>query len=47
MSHKNTRAVAKQRLKTQKKKVSLVDLPYIFPTQGGFAVFTVDICHGV
>lgn len=46
MSHENTRAVAKQRLKTQK-KVNLVDIPYIFPTQGGFAVFTVDICHGV
>lgn len=47
MSHKNTTAVAKQRLKTQKKKVNLVNIPYIFPTQGGFAVFTVDICHGV
>lgn len=37
----------KEQLKAHERKVNLEMVPYIFPTQGGFAVFTVDIRHGV
>lgn len=36
-----------QRLEAHKEKADLKQGSYIFPTQGGFAVFTVDIRHGV